>query len=182
MAGIDFRAMAPADVVSVAKLARAVWNRHYPSIITQAQIDYMLGERYNTERLTAELGMPEVFWELAWVEGGLAGFSSSIDLALKDTNEANGVGGANELKLDKLYVDVAMHRQGVGGALIGRAVARARALGRDALVLAVNKRNEQAIAAYRKHGFEVRDSVRVDIGQGFVMDDFIMQRTLGIST
>ena len=179
MGGIDFRAMTPDDVAPVADLARAIWNRHYPSIITQAQIDYMLGERYNPERLMVELGMREVFWELAWVEGRLAGFSSTIDLALKD---ANGANGANELKLDKLYVDVAMHRQGVGGALMGRAVARAKSLGREALVLAVNKRNEKAIAAYRKHGFEVRESVRVDIGQGFVMDDFIMQRTIGISS
>jgi ribosomal protein S18 acetylase RimI-like enzyme len=175
MGATEFRAMRLADVDSVAALARAVWNRHYPAIITQAQIDYMLGERYNPARLAAELAMPEVFWELALVDGRLAGFSSTIDLARA------GIGGAshvNELKLDKLYVDVAMHRRGLGGALIARAAARAEALGREALVLAVNKRNEKAIAAYRKHGFEVRESVRVDIGQGFVMDDFIMQRTL----
>jgi ribosomal protein S18 acetylase RimI-like enzyme len=176
MAGIEFRAMAPADVAQVAELARAIWNRHYRSIITQAQIDYMLDQRYNAVRLTSELSMSEVFWELALADGRIVGFSSSIDLALKDAD------GVNELKIDKLYVDVALHRQGLGGALIERAAARARAVGRDALVLAVNKNNEKAIAAYRKHGFSVRESVRVDIGQGFVMDDFIMQRILGISS
>jgi ribosomal protein S18 acetylase RimI-like enzyme len=42
----------------------------------------------------------------------------------------------------------------------------------------VNKQNAQAIAAYRKNGFEVREAVRVEIGNGFVMDDFIMAKSL----
>jgi ribosomal protein S18 acetylase RimI-like enzyme len=52
------------------------------------------------------------------------------------------------------------------------------AAGCTTLILAVNKRNEKAIAAYRKQGFAVRDSVCVDIGNGFVMDDFIMAKPL----
>ena len=48
----------------------------------------------------------------------------------------------------------------------------------NTLILAVNKRNERAIAAYRKYGFVVRDAVRVDIGKDFVMDDFIMALSL----
>lgn len=162
------RPMAPADVAAVADLARRIWNAHYPDIITQAQIDYMLGQRYNAERLIAELATPAIRWELAFLEDRLAGFSSTIHLV---------EGGRNELKLDKLYVDPELQRQGIGGALIASARARGRALGAGALVLAVNKHNDQAIAAYRKHGFVVRESVRVDIGQGFVMDDFIMQRS-----
>jgi hypothetical protein len=42
----------------------------------------------------------------------------------------------------------------------------------------VNKRNASAIAAYRKHGFDVRESVVKDIGGGFVMDDYIMEKRL----
>jgi ribosomal protein S18 acetylase RimI-like enzyme len=42
-------------------------------------------------------------------------------------------------------------------------------------VLAVNKHNAQAIAAYRKNGFRVADAVVKDIGGGFVMDDYIME-------
>ena len=42
-------------------------------------------------------------------------------------------------------------------------------------MLAVNKRNAAAIAAYRKHGFEIVEAVVKDIGGGFVMDDYIME-------
>ena len=41
-------------------------------------------------------------------------------------------------------------------------------------MLSVNKRNAKAIAAYQKNGFGITESVVTDIGNGFVMDDFIM--------
>ena len=65
-----------------------------------------------------------------------------------------------------------------GGALIEHTCDRARRLGLARVVLAVNKRNASAIAAYRKSGFEIREAVVKDIGGGFVMDDYIMEKRL----
>ena len=83
-----------------------------------------------------------------------------------------------EYKLDKIYIDPTLQRRGLGAALITRASERARALAYPTMILTVNKRNAQAIAAYRKYGFAVRDSVCVEIGNGFVMDDFILEKKL----
>lgn len=58
------------------------------------------------------------------------------------------------------------------------ALARAKALACGALILAVNKNNEAAITAYRRFGFVLRAESKVDIGAGFVVDDFIMARSL----
>ena len=80
------------------------------------------------------------------------------------------------MKLDKLYVHPRHQRCGHGGRLIARARDRARARGCQRLVLAVNRHNLTAIAAYRKHGFGIEEAVVTDIGGGFVMDDFIMAR------
>jgi ribosomal protein S18 acetylase RimI-like enzyme len=159
--------LAAADIEQVATLARRIWQATYTTIISQQQIDYMLGDRYAATRMLAELAAPDVWWDLARVDGELAAFASTL-LTAKP----------GEMKLDKLYVDPQRQRAGIGGALIANVVARARELGCATLILAVNKNNERAIAAYRKNGFVVRDSVRVDIGNGFVMDDFIMARTL----
>lgn len=169
MAEPVIRAMGGADIDAVSELAHRIWWAHYPDIIAPEQIDYMLAQRYNGARLAAELEMPAIAWRLAEVDGCLAGFASTID---------RRGDGAAELKLDKLYVAPAAQRRGVGGALIADAAARARSLGLATLVLAVNKHNAKAVAAYRKHGFEIRDSVCVEIGQGFVMDDFIMRRSV----
>ncbi len=168
---LEIRPVAPADVDAIAALARLIWQDAYAAIITQAQIDYMLDQRYNAPRLLAELAKPGYWWDQAFVNGERVGFLSCL---LTDT--------PGEIKLDKLYVLPQRQRGGVGGALIARAVAHGWEAGCDTLILAVNKGNARAIAAYEKHGFAVRESVRVDIGGGFVMDDFIMARTISQAT
>ncbi len=166
---IEIGAVAAADVEAIAALARQVWQDAYTGIIGQEQIDFMLEQRYNAARLREELGSSGVWWDQITVDGQLAGFASSLLTAIP-----------RETKLDKLYVDPARQRLGLGGRLIAQVVARARRNDCDTLILAVNKRNEPAIAAYRKHGFAVREAVCVDIGNGFVMDDFIMARSLNV--
>ncbi|WP_374683291.1 GNAT family N-acetyltransferase [Accumulibacter sp.] len=159
--------LAAADVEAVAALARRVWQHTYLGIISQEQIDYMLDQRYRAQRVKEELGMATVWWDQLSVDGKLAGFVSCLL-----------TGTPGEMKLDKLYVDPQRQRLGIGRRLVDRVVARALENACETLVLAVNKGNSNAIAAYRKQGFSVRDSVSVDIGGGFVMDDFIMARSL----
>ena len=65
--------------------------------------------------------------------------------------------------------------------LLKRIEAIARERGFATLVLGVNKMNTQAIAAYRKHGFAIRESVVTDIGGGFMMDDYVMVKLLSRS-
>jgi ribosomal protein S18 acetylase RimI-like enzyme len=48
------------------------------------------------------------------------------------------------------------------------------------LILSVNKRNTKAITAYQRNGFVIADSVVTDIGDGFVMDDYIMTKDLSV--
>ena len=164
---VEIRPVTPAEVDAIAALARAIWQDAYAAIITQAQIDYMLEQRYNAPRLREELTQPGYWWDQAFVDGERVGFLSCLL-----------TGAPGEIKLDKLYVLPQRQRGGVGGALIARALAHGREAGCDTLILAVNKGNARAIAAYQKHGFAVRESVRVDIGGGCVMDDFIMARSI----
>jgi ribosomal protein S18 acetylase RimI-like enzyme len=62
--------------------------------------------------------------------------------------------------------------------LIEHTCERAKQTGASAVILAVNKRNANAIASYLKHEFRIREAVVKDIGNGFVMDDYVMVRQL----
>lgn len=166
---VQIAELVTSDIEAVGALARTVWQATYPGLISQAQIDFMLAQRYAPGHLREELARADIGWDKALVDGRLAGFASTH----WGEHEA-----AEEAKLDKLYIDPAAQRRGLGGRLIERAGERARAAGRRTLILAVNKGNAQAIAAYARHGFVKRDAVRVDIGDGFVMDDFIMAKSL----
>lgn len=166
-AAITIASAEAGELPAVQRLAAVVWRAHYPGIITPAQIDYMLERGYALDALQGFLGRRDRGLEVARADGELVGFAAWY---LTDD--------AREAKLDKLYVHPSQQRHGVGGGLIGRVCAGARAAGAATLILNVNKRNVQAIAAYEKHGFGIREAIVVDIGGGFVMDDFIMAKPI----
>jgi GNAT superfamily N-acetyltransferase len=153
-----------ADIVALVALACEIWHAHYSSIISAAQIKYMLEQRYSPAVVRAELQRDGWWWDKLVVGEEMAGFASYF---LVDQS-------ADRMKLDKLYVHPRHQRHGYGGMMIARACAVGRGRGCSRLELAVNKNNHGAIAAYLKHGFSVAAGVVKDIGGGFVMDDYIM--------
>ena len=159
--------LAVGDVDRLCALAAEIWRRHYADIIGAAQIEYMLAQRYNRPLLREELQRGDLWWDQLLVAGRMAGFASYF------------LGGnAGEMKLDKLYMHHDHQRKGYGGMLLDRAFSIARAYGCGTLVLAVNKHNRNAIAAYEKYGFSIAKSVVTDIGGGFVMDDYVMTKSI----
>jgi ribosomal protein S18 acetylase RimI-like enzyme len=155
-----------ADLATVAELAGVIWRRHYPGVITHEQIDYMLEHGYSHAALSRFIQEDGAGLELARMNGRVVGFA------------AYQRDGAHELKVEKLYVHQDFQRCGVGSRLIACAEAAARAQRCTALILNVNKNNLQAIRAYEKNGFVIREAVVVDIGHGFVMDDYVMAKPL----
>ena len=164
---IEIRSARREELAIVQRLAHVIWHAHYPGIITGAQIDYMLARGYTNEALAQFLGAHDRGLELALADGEPAGFAAWYR-----------IGDSMEAKLDKLYVLQARQRIGLGGKLISRVVERARAAGAATLILNVNKNNAQAIHAYERHGFAIREAVVVDIGNGFVMDDYLMAKRI----
>jgi ribosomal protein S18 acetylase RimI-like enzyme len=152
-----------ADLPAVAELAGVIWRRHYPGIITPEQIEYMLALGYSREALRRFVEEAGAGLVLAYVGERLSGFAAYYR-----------TDGTDELKLDKLYVHQDYHGRGVGSRLIGQVESAARRQRRPTLTLNVNKNNIRAIAAYARNGFAIRESVVVDIGGGFVMDDYVM--------
>jgi GNAT superfamily N-acetyltransferase len=154
------------DVERVARLAAEIWWRHYPGLISAGQIEYMLEQRYDPALIRAELQRHDLWWDKLEVGRTMVAFDSCFRT------------DAATVKLDKLYVHPAHQRRGYGGFLIDHVCDRARGQGCSQVVLAVNKGNRSAMAAYLKYGFTVAEAVVKDIGGGFVMDDYIMVRRL----
>jgi GNAT superfamily N-acetyltransferase len=161
----EVRRLEKYEVDAVSALARVVWQATYPALISQAQIDFMLADRYTAERIHAQLDDPRHAWWVAQHNQTLLGFAhASLDGA--------------DCKLDKLYVHPDSQRQGIGRTLLATVQDWARALPARRLWLQVNRGNSQAIAAYQKQGFRILESRVFDIGHGFVMDDHVMERML----
>jgi GNAT superfamily N-acetyltransferase len=154
-----------AEIDAVCALARIVWQATYAALISQAQIDAMLADRYASPRIREQLGDPHHGWWVARRDHTLAGFAHAI---VDETG----------CKLDKLYVHPAQQRRGIGAALLHTVEDWALRQQAHRLWLQVNRGNTQALAAYRKYGFHIVESRVFDIGNGFVMDDHVMEKPL----
>ena len=152
---------------ALAELASVIWRQHYPGIISHAQIDYMLGKMYSLETLRNEMRVKGIEFVRLLVDGRFVGFGS-----FGPTTEP-GV-----IKLHKCYLLPQMHGRGYGSQLLQHCESAARKLGGRKLILAVNKHNSKAVAAYQRNGFSIAESVITDFGEGFVMDDYIMGKDL----
>jgi GNAT superfamily N-acetyltransferase len=159
----------PADEAAIpviGRLAHSIWHEHYPSIISTAQIDYMLDRGYSAHALARFVTEPDAGLALAQEGNEPIGFAAWYRV------------DAKAMKLDKLYVLPQRQRRGVGRALIEHVNAVAARAGCAELTLNVNRGNSGAVRAYEACGFTIRSRGDFPIGGGFVMEDFIMVRTL----
>ena len=163
---IEIAPATPADLPAVQALARRIWHAHYPGIISVDQIEYMLARGYATAELARFLATPGAGLALAR-DAEPVGFAAWYRSPEPATT-----------KLDKLYVAIEQHGRGVGRRLLDHVEDAARSDGSGTLILNVAKRNEASIAFYRRCGFSRRNEVVIDIGGGFVMDDYVMAKPL----
>jgi len=156
-----------ADLPAISRLAGVIWRAHYPSIISTEQIDYMLGKMYALETLREEISIRKIRYEQLFVSDELIGFAAYGPAEQPDV-----------FKLHKIYLHPAWHGRGFGSLLLEHCENEVRRRGAKKLFLTVNKQNTKAIAAYQRNGFAITESLVTNIGNGFVMDDFVMTKEL----
>lgn len=155
------------DLETIRDLARRIWHEHYPAMISPAQIDYMLVQGYATPTMRTEIE-DGTRYQLAFADDQPVGFAA----------HGPDAEDATTLWLHKLYVLAGNRRSGVAKTLLDSVLAHAAERSSQAIRLRVNRGNRGAIAAYRRLGFVIETTDVKDIGNGFVMDDYIMRRPL----
>lgn len=148
------------------QLSHSIWPVAYKNVISEGQIDYMLEMMYSLESLEEQLQNNKVFI-LAEEANEFVGFASY---------ELN-FDGFQKTKIHKLYVLPETQGKGVGKQLVDYIAEIASKNQNTFLQLAVNK-NNKAKDFYVKIGFEIAYEAVFDIGNGFVMDDYIMEKRL----
>jgi ribosomal protein S18 acetylase RimI-like enzyme len=148
----------------VESLAGEIWTEHYIPIIGREQVDYML-DRFQSKQAISEQIRAGVLYFLMKEDNEFIGY-----IAVQPK-------GA-ELFLGKIYVKSSRRVKGYGKKAVHFAETLAQERGLRKIVLTVNKNNVNAIKAYEKMGFRNVGSLVQDIGNGFVMDDYKMEKTV----
>jgi len=154
------------DIEVVANLAKEIWSEHFTPIIGQAQVSYMLEKFQSREAI------------LQQVENG------SIYLLVQHNSQNVGYAGLipdsknSSLQLSKFYLRKSVRGQGLARELMYFIETLCKKQKITRIWLTVNRHNTPPIAAYKKMNFITTDEIVQDIGSGYVMDDFIMEKKL----
>ena len=166
MQEVRFEPLTAAGFATVRALGDRIWRQHYASIISMAQIEYMLQGRYTDEKLAAYVGAADRWLCIVRRGDEAIGYFSWSRV------------GADTVKLEQLYLEAGARGAGYGRRMLAHVEAAARALGVARIMLTVNKQNRGSIAFYERGGYGIRESAVFDIGGGFVMDDFVLEKPL----
>ena len=155
-----------ADIKIVAILAHKIWNQHYVPIIGQDQVDYMVAKFQSESSISNQLKEGYLYFLIEY-ENKACGY-----LALDPNQETR------KLMISKIYVDVDFRGHQLGAKLLEFTLEKAINKGFKTIWLTVNKNNINSIRWYQKKGFEIKDKIQIDIGNGFIMDDYLLEKTV----
>lgn len=165
-----FEAVTAETVPELAELAGKIWFEYWPALIGADQTAYMV-EQFQS-RAAIECDMREHAYEYWFVR------------ATDDGRVVGYTGGHVEPETNRFFVSKIYLLAEERGKHFASAVVRfyeqlCRDRGLQAMYLTVNKGNKLGIRAYEGNGFTTIDAVKTDIGQGFIMDDCIMEKRVG---
>lgn len=156
----------PADIPLIRDMAYKIWPQTYGSILSKEQLDYMLNLLYGEKALHEQIeGNIEFIIAYDGVHPvGFASFGSTEPTVYK---------------LHKIYVLPSQQGKGTGRFIIDQLIKAMKAKGAVSLQLNVNRYNN-AKNFYEKLGFVVIKEEDIDIGNGYYMNDYVMEKNLNV--
>ncbi|MGB5323368.1 GNAT family N-acetyltransferase [Lutimonas sp.] len=152
------------DLKLIENMANTIWHEHYTPIIGAEQVKYMLDKFQSAQTMRDQI-------------------NKGYQYFLINSNE-NAVGylsfekRKNALFLSKIYLLKSERGKGIGRKAMEFVTSVAKGFNCTKVTLTVNRFNQNSIRAYESAGFEKKGALVQDIGNGFVMDDYLMEKPL----
>jgi len=153
----------PANIPLIQTLVEQIWRPTYQAILSPEQISYMLDLMYSTASLARQMEEQQHHFLLLYDGENAIGYAS---YSATDT--------AGIYKLHKIYLDTGYQGKGVGRFFLDAVIDRVKAAQARILELDVNRYNKARLF-YEKLGFAITGEKDTHIGNGYEMNDYIMQ-------
>lgn len=164
---LDIYTATSSDFPIIQEIAYVTWPHTFRDILSKEQISYMIEMMYSTVALTEQTMQKKHQYLIVKDETKNLGYAS-YELNYK---------GLSITKIHKIYILPEAQGKGVGKLLMNTITTVAKENRNTSLSLNVNRDNA-AFDFYRNIGFEKVGEENIDIGDGFLMEDFIMNKKL----
>jgi len=148
------------DFLIVENLARIIWDKHYITIISQQQIDFMLGKMYSFEALKKQTEEGHKLYLIINNTGEEIGFVS-----ISSDND-------KDFWLHKFYILQQKQHAGLGTLVFNKVFSEF--YNPSTIRLNVNRQNFRSVNFYFKLGFKIERVNDLEVGNGYFMNDFVM--------
>lgn len=165
---IEIRPASVHNIPDIRNVSAIAWPHAFKHILSPRQIEYMMDWMYSDASLREQMERKNHRYFLAKENDAYLGYMS-IEHNCENTGKT---------KIHKIYLLPERQKTGIGKSLVNRAILEAKAENSTALYLNVNKYNDNAIGFYRNNGFFLTKEEVIDIGNGFVMDDYVFELNL----
>ena len=145
-------------------MANTIWHEHYTPIIGTEQVNYMLDKFQSVQTMRGQINEGYQYFLISFNENAVGYLSF-------ERRE-------NALFLSKIYLLKNQRGKGFGRTAMEFITSVAKGLSCAKVALTVNRFNKNSIRAYENAGFEKKGELVQDIGNGFVMDDYLMEKDL----
>ena len=150
------------NIKQLASLAKEIRFEYWPGTLSNEQIEYMVKKFQSQNAIQNQIDNENYTYYFINVNNENAGY-----FGVSDKKEY--------LFLSKIYIKKSYRHKGIGTKTFNEIIKIAKSINLNKIRLTVNKHNINSINAYNKWGFKTIDSVVENIGNGFVMDDYIME-------
>ena len=164
---IEYEIIDKTDFPTLATLAKRLWHCAFDNLIGPKQADYMIEKFQSVTAFERQTTSEYYSYYFIIYNGEKVGYTAIANRPDDD-----------RLFLSKLYLEPEIQGKGIAVKTLSFIKDKTKEYKKRAVYLTVNKGNAHAIAVYEKFGFYRIDSVVTDIGNGFVMDDYIYELTV----
>ena len=148
-------------------IAKETWPVTYGEILSEGQIEYMFDIMYSTNSLLEQVAKKNLQFILVKDGNRYTGFASYEFNYLK----------IQQTKIHKIYILPSEQGKGFGKIIIDFVGKEAKNNNNNFLTLNVNRYN-RAQDFYKKLGFSIIKEEIITIGNGYVMDDYVMEKSI----
>lgn len=154
-------------IKQLADTADEIWHEYFTCILSESQIDYMVDRFQSEKAVTEQIANKNYSYFLVRLGGIIIGY-----VGISPEEETK------KLFLSKFYLKKSARGRGYASQMFSFIFDIAKSRGLTSVYLTVNKHNDHSIAVYEHMGFCKVKAQVTDIGNGFVMDDFVMEKVL----
>jgi len=159
---IEIKSASKTDLPLIVQMAYTIWNVAYKDILSKDQLNYMLDKMNSVSAMSKLLNEGHQF---------IIPYEDDVAIGYACYKIHSG-----KARIEKIYVLPDQHKKGVGKLMINSIIQNVKS---DVNIVELNvNRQNQAVDFYKKIGFEIVKEVDIPIGEGYFMNDYVMQKSI----